>query len=69
MRGNLKILAMMTAVWIGVMGYVVTTRAAAQCCASTTAGAAAQQGGQRAGGQRAGGQRGQQGLPRALRMS
>jgi hypothetical protein len=65
MRGNLKILAMMTAVWIGVMGYVVTTRAQRRnAVPQPPAGAAAQQGGQRAGGQH-----GQQGLPRALRMS
>ena len=37
MRGNLKILAMMSAVWIGVMGVCRDdARAAAQCCASTT---------------------------------
>jgi len=64
MRGNLKVLAMMTAVWIGVMGYVLTTRAQQRDAVPQPPAGAAGQTGQRAGGQRAaGGQRGQQGLP------
>src|SRR4029453_867727 len=67
MRGNLKVLAMMTAVWIGVLGYVLTTRAQQRnTVPQPPAGAAGQQAAPQAGqraGQRAGGQRGQQGLP------
>lgn len=58
MRRNLQILALMTVVWIGVMGYALTAQSQQRgvAPAQPPGPAAAQQGGQ-------GGQRGPQGLP------